>query len=115
MAHGRKKYFCKIRSVCENIDRPPTTEKRLVVDIGGGSTEFIIGSGYRPQKLESLYMGCVSFTLRYFGDGRITKNALKQAELAARIQKGYARDPRELLVLAKRPDPWGPGWCRIST
>lgn len=65
---------------------PPTTEKRLVVDVGGGSTEFIIGSGYRPQKLESLYMGCVSFTLRYFGDGRITKNALKQAELAARIE-----------------------------
>ena len=65
---------------------PPTTENRLVVDIGGGSTEFIIGSGYRPQKLESLYMGCVSFTLRYFGDGRITKNALKQAELAARIE-----------------------------
>ncbi len=65
---------------------PLTTEKRLVVDIGGGSTEIIIGSGYRPQKLESLYMGCVSFTLRYFADGRVTKNALKQAELAARIE-----------------------------
>ncbi|MEI7968879.1 MAG: exopolyphosphatase [Betaproteobacteria bacterium] len=65
---------------------PPTAEKRLVVDIGGGSTEFIIGSGYRPQKLESLYMGCVSYTLRYFGDGRITKGALRQAELAARIE-----------------------------
>src|SRR6185436_10016197 len=35
-------------------DLPVTGEKRLVVDIGGGSTEFIIGSGYRPQKLDSL-------------------------------------------------------------
>ncbi|MEO8040357.1 MAG: exopolyphosphatase [Betaproteobacteria bacterium] len=65
---------------------PPTPEKRMVVDIGGGSTEFIIGSGYKPQKLESLYMGCVSYTLRYFEGGRITKSALKQAELAARIE-----------------------------
>jgi exopolyphosphatase/guanosine-5'-triphosphate,3'-diphosphate pyrophosphatase len=65
---------------------PPTAERRMVVDIGGGSTEFIIGSGYRPQKLESLYMGCVSYTLRFFPDGRITKNALRQAELAARIE-----------------------------
>ncbi len=65
---------------------PPTTEKRMVVDIGGGSTEFIIGSGYKPQKLESLYMGCVSFTLRHFDGGRITKGSLKQAETAARIE-----------------------------
>ncbi len=65
---------------------PPTSEKRMVVDIGGGSTEFIIGSGYRPQKLESLYMGCVSYTMRYFPDGRITKSAMRQAELAARIE-----------------------------
>jgi len=65
---------------------PPTAERRMVVDIGGGSTEFIIGSGHRPQKLESLYMGCVSYTLRFFPDGRITKNALRQAEMAARIE-----------------------------
>jgi exopolyphosphatase/guanosine-5'-triphosphate,3'-diphosphate pyrophosphatase len=65
---------------------PPTAEKRLVVDIGGGSTEFIIGSGYRPHRLESLYMGCVSYTLRFFGDGRITKAALREAELAARLE-----------------------------
>ncbi|MFN8753418.1 MAG: exopolyphosphatase, partial [Betaproteobacteria bacterium] len=61
---------------------PPTAERRMVVDIGGGSTEFIIGSGYQPRKLESLYMGCVSFTLRYFEGGRITKSGLKQAETA---------------------------------
>jgi exopolyphosphatase/guanosine-5'-triphosphate,3'-diphosphate pyrophosphatase len=65
-------------------DLPASREKRLVVDIGGGSTELIIGSGYRPQRLESLFMGCVSYSLRFFEDGKITKGAMKQAELAAR-------------------------------
>src|SRR5688572_8136508 len=63
---------------------PHSREKRLIVDIGGGSTEFIIGAGYKPQKLASLYMGCVSYSLRYFPDGKITKAGMKEAELAAR-------------------------------
>ena len=63
---------------------PPSKDHRLVIDIGGGSTECIIGSGLRPLKLESLYMGCVSFSARYFPDGKIAKQNLKQAELAAR-------------------------------
>jgi exopolyphosphatase / guanosine-5'-triphosphate,3'-diphosphate pyrophosphatase len=65
---------------------PPSQEKRLVVDIGGGSTEFIIGAGHQPHRLESLYMGCVSYTLKYFEGGRLSKANLKQAELAARIE-----------------------------
>jgi len=65
---------------------PASSEKRLVVDIGGGSTEFIIGAGLKPQQMESLYMGCVSYSQRFFPDGRIGKNALQQAELAARIE-----------------------------
>jgi exopolyphosphatase/guanosine-5'-triphosphate,3'-diphosphate pyrophosphatase len=63
---------------------PQTGARRLVMDIGGGSTEFIIGNGLEPIRLESLYMGCVSYSLRYFPDGKITKNNLKLAELAAR-------------------------------
>jgi exopolyphosphatase/guanosine-5'-triphosphate,3'-diphosphate pyrophosphatase len=63
---------------------PQQEGRRLVMDIGGGSTEFIIGNGLDPLKLESLYMGCVSYSLRFFPDGKITKSALKQAELAAR-------------------------------
>lgn len=63
---------------------PPSSEHRLVIDIGGGSTEFIIGLGFKPLKLESLYMGCVSYSLRYFPEGRVTRAAMKQAELAAR-------------------------------
>ena len=65
---------------------PASRDKRLVVDIGGGSTECIIGTGYKPLKLESLFMGCVSYSLRYFRDGRVTKSALKEADLAARAE-----------------------------
>jgi exopolyphosphatase/guanosine-5'-triphosphate,3'-diphosphate pyrophosphatase len=65
---------------------PPSGAKRLVVDIGGGSTEFILGAGYEPETMESLYMGCVSFSRRFFPDGRITRIALQKAELAARAE-----------------------------
>jgi exopolyphosphatase/guanosine-5'-triphosphate,3'-diphosphate pyrophosphatase len=65
---------------------PPSQQKRLVADIGGGSTEFIIGAGHQPHRLESLYMGCVSWSLRFFGDGRLSRSGFKQAELAARIE-----------------------------
>jgi exopolyphosphatase/guanosine-5'-triphosphate,3'-diphosphate pyrophosphatase len=63
---------------------PPAAHARLVVDVGGGSTEFIIGTGYEPRLTESLYMGCVSWSLRYFEGGRIDKPRMKAAELAAR-------------------------------
>ena len=63
---------------------PPATHRRLVVDIGGGSTECIIGAGLEAELTESLYMGCVSYSLRFFGDGRIDKGRFKAAELAAR-------------------------------
>ena len=57
---------------------------RLVVDIGGGSTEFIIGKGYEPKLMESLYIGCVSHSMRFFPKGNIDSHAFKEAELAAR-------------------------------
>src|SRR6478609_7207497 len=63
---------------------PISSQRRLVVDVGGGSTEFIIGTGLEPQLTESLYMGCVSFSLKYFPDGRIEKSGMKAAETAAR-------------------------------
>ena len=65
---------------------PLAERNRLVVDIGGGSTEFIIGVKLRPKVMESLYMGCVSYTRRFFPDGRIDKKSMKAAELAAREQ-----------------------------
>ena len=65
---------------------PLSSNNRLVIDIGGGSTEIIIGNKLRPKAMESLYMGCVSYTERFFPEGRIEKKALKRAELAAREQ-----------------------------
>ncbi|HET7776346.1 MAG TPA: exopolyphosphatase [Azospira sp.] len=62
---------------------PPAEHKRLVFDIGGGSTEFIIGRRFEPQLLESLYMGCVSYTGRFFPDGKVDKKRLREAEVAA--------------------------------
>ncbi|MBP9116880.1 MAG: exopolyphosphatase [Methyloversatilis sp.] len=63
---------------------PNPSSQQLVVDIGGGSTEFIVGRSFEPLALESLYMGCVAFSLKYFPDGRIDKRSLREAELAAR-------------------------------
>lgn len=60
--------------------------RRLVVDIGGGSTEVIIGEGFQPILLESLYMGCVGMSQRFFADGSIEKSAMKNAILAARLE-----------------------------
>ena len=65
---------------------PPARHKRLVVDIGGGSTEFIIGKKVEPLVMESLFMGCVSFTLRFFPDGKIDKKRFFEAEVAAARQ-----------------------------
>lgn len=60
--------------------------RRLVVDIGGGSTECIIGDGSDPYETESLYMGCVSYTLAHFRGGRITAKRFRRAETAARLE-----------------------------
>ncbi len=65
---------------------PLSKNHRLVIDIGGGSTECVIGEGLEPLQVESLYMGCVSYSKRFFGDGKITKTAMQQAELAARME-----------------------------
>lgn len=76
---------------------PPSNHQRLVVDIGGGSTEFIIGHRLKPKVVESLYMGCVSFSERYFPGGAMDKRAFKEAQLAARkeIEQIAARFHRE--------------------
>jgi len=65
---------------------PASDDKRLVVDIGGGSTELIIGQGLAPSEGESLHMGCVNFSQRFFAKGVIDKLALKAAEVTARAE-----------------------------
>ncbi|HSW13508.1 MAG TPA: Ppx/GppA phosphatase family protein [Solimonas sp.] len=64
------------------MDRP----RRLVVDIGGGSTEVIIGQAVAPQLMESVSLGCVVHTQRFFDDGEITRARFRKARLAARIE-----------------------------
>lgn len=76
-----------------NNSLPPSSSRRLMVDIGGGSTEIIIGRNAQPQMLASLAMGCVSFTDRFFNTGLITENRMNQAIWAAR---------REIEVIAQQ-------------
>ncbi|MGE0082200.1 MAG: exopolyphosphatase [Thiohalomonadaceae bacterium] len=60
--------------------------RRLVLDIGGGSTEFIIGEHHEPLHMESTAMGCVTWTHAHFRDGVITARAMERARLAALMQ-----------------------------
>lgn len=89
---GREEARLIYLGVAHTLHDPLT--QQLVVDIGGGSTECIIGKNFKPIQLESLYMGCVGFSLRFFPDGRVTKRSFRAAELAAqgeleRISNAY--------------------------
>lgn len=59
------------------------TSKRLVIDIGGGSTELIIGRGFDTFETESLHMGCVNVGLQFFEDGKIKPKRMRKAFLSA--------------------------------
>lgn len=72
-----------------NESREP---RRLVIDIGGGSTEFIVGHRFEPHLTESLHMGCISITERWFKDGELTAQNLINATRDAQ---------RELEVMEK--------------
>ncbi|WP_246128551.1 exopolyphosphatase [Pleionea sediminis] len=61
-------------------------KKQLVVDIGGGSTEFAIGEAFEPVLTDSLQMGCISYSQKYFNDNKLTKNNFKKAITAARLE-----------------------------
>ena len=65
---------------------PNKQGKRLVIDIGGGSTELIIGEEFTPLLRESLHMGCVSYTKKFFADGIISEKNWHKAVLNARRQ-----------------------------
>src|ERR1700693_4649044 len=65
---------------------PPSAAPRVVSDIGGGATELIIGRGLEPERLESLKIGCVGMTQRFFANGKVTAGAFEAAEMAARVE-----------------------------
>src|SRR5205085_3253448 len=71
----------------------PSSSPRLVIDIGGRSTEMILGHGRKAVRAESFQVGSVSLSLRYFGDGRFTQEAFRQAQIAAGAELEEALEP----------------------
>jgi exopolyphosphatase/guanosine-5'-triphosphate,3'-diphosphate pyrophosphatase len=65
---------------------PMSPDKRLVIDIGGGSTEVVIGEGFDPLLLESLSVGCVGLSASFFDDGRVSAKRLERARTAVRLE-----------------------------
>ena len=62
------------------------SQKRLVMDIGGSSTELIVGENFSPSYMESMEMGCVTMTQHFFSDGKITSGHIKKALLHVRME-----------------------------
>ena len=73
------------RLIYQGVSRflPQSDERRLVLDIGGRSTEFILGQGFEAQQTASLHVGSVAWSLKHFGSGELTENAFIRAEIAA--------------------------------
>jgi len=78
---GREEARMLYLGVAQSTSGNPS--RKLVMDIGGGSTELIVGDGMRPEMRESLYMGCVSYMQKYFKGGLINKENWKKAVLHA--------------------------------
>jgi exopolyphosphatase/guanosine-5'-triphosphate,3'-diphosphate pyrophosphatase len=71
----------------------PSNVPRLVIDIGGRSTEMILGQGRKPLRAESFRTGSVSLSMRYFEDGRFTESAFRAAQVAAGAELEEALEP----------------------
>ena len=63
---------------------PQSEERRLVIDIGGRSTEVILGQGYTPIRMESYRLGSVAWSTRYFPRNQFTAPMLRTAVIAAK-------------------------------
>ena len=70
--------------VSHHMDK--TEGNNLVIDIGGGSTELIVGEGYEPRHLESLAIGCVELSQLHFGNGKLSQKRFDRARLAVRLE-----------------------------
>ena len=71
----------------------PSTVPRLVIDIGGRSTEMILGRGTRAARAESFQVGSVSLSMKYFADGRFSERAFRAAQIAAGAELEEALEP----------------------
>lgn len=86
----------------------PTDERRLVIDIGGRSTELILGQGRTPKVMESFRVGSIAWSKRYFADGQFTKRSFEMAEIAAIAVLDEAFD-------AYHPDQWDTAYGSAGT
>jgi exopolyphosphatase/guanosine-5'-triphosphate,3'-diphosphate pyrophosphatase len=87
---------------------PATDERRLVIDIGGRSTELILGQGRTPQVMESFRLGSIAWSKRYFPDGLFTRKSFEIAEIAATAVLDEAFD-------AYHPDNWDSAYGSAGT
>lgn len=71
----------------------PSGAPRLVIDIGGRSTEMILGHGRKPLHVESFQVGSVSLSMRFFAEGRLTAEAFRAAQIAAGAELEEALEP----------------------
>ncbi len=76
---------------------PSSPDKRLVIDIGGGSTEVVIGEGFNPLLLESLSVGCVGLTSICFDDGKISDRRFERARTSVRRELEPILEPYKKL------------------
>lgn len=76
------------RLIYQGVSRllPPSDERRLVVDIGGRSTELILGRQYQAHEMVSLRMGSVAWSARFFAEGQLSAQAFEDAQTAAKAQ-----------------------------
>lgn len=81
---GREEARLIYLGVSHSLAASSAAESRLVVDVGGGSTELILGQQFEPELTESLHMGCVAMSARHFPAGRLTAEGFTNAENAAR-------------------------------
>jgi exopolyphosphatase/guanosine-5'-triphosphate,3'-diphosphate pyrophosphatase len=82
---------------------PMSPDKLLVIDIGGGSTEVVIGEGFNPLLLESLSVGCVGLSTLCFDDGRISEKRFDRARTAVRMELEPVQEAYKKL-----------GWLNVS-
>ncbi|MDD2845438.1 MAG: Ppx/GppA phosphatase family protein [Rhodoferax sp.] len=87
---------------------PRTQERRLVIDIGGRSTEIILGHGREPIQMESYRVGSIAWSMRYFGDNQFSKRSFQMAEIAAKAVLDEA-----LTLYA--PDQWDVAYGSAGT
>ena len=87
---------------------PQSNERRIVIDVGGRSTEMILGTGAVPQVMESFRVGSIAWSNRYFPDGQFTKKSFAMAEIAAKAVMDEALD-------AYHPSRWDVAYGSAGT